>query len=294
MELQAPNLRLEQLRTPRARSMAIAGQLSVTANGRGSIKNPELQATARIPELQAHGQTVREINLNATVANHEARFTFDSQAAGSSIRAHGNIAFKDSYPIDAALDTPPFSLQPLFAMYAPAQAPDMKGQAELHATLRGPLRNWQQLQAQLTIPALQVGYDDLQLAATVPIRADFANGTLMLRPAELKGYGTDLHFEGELPVAGSASASLTMTGNMDLQLLRIAQPGMVSSGQLQFDIRSRGTRSNPAIDGQLASSTPRFSQPMLRSDLATLTACSRSPTSGWRLPSSRATLAAAQ
>jgi translocation and assembly module TamB len=249
--LQAPNLRLERLRAPRVRATAIAGQLSIMVNGRGTIKNPELQASARIPELQVRGQTVREINLNASLADREARFTFDSQVSGSAICAHGQIALKDGYPIDAALDTPPLSLQPLFAAYAPAQAPDMKGQAELHATLRGPLRHRQQLQAHLTMPVLQVGYQELQLAATAPIRADLANGALVLRPAELKGTGTDLRFQGEAPVAGNASASLTMTGNMDLKLLRILQPDLESSGQLQFDIRSQGSRSNPALAGQI-------------------------------------------
>ena len=86
-ELQAPALRLDQLRTPRARSLHLAGQLSLTVSGHGTVKDPELQATLRIPQLQMQGQTVSEVNLQASVAKHEGRFTLDSQAANTYPRA---------------------------------------------------------------------------------------------------------------------------------------------------------------------------------------------------------------
>ena len=250
-DLQAPNLRLERLRVPRAHGIAVAGQLSITASGGGTIKDPALQATARIPELRMRGETVRDINLNATVANHEVRFTFASQAANTSIHAHGNVSLKDDYPIEAALDTQLIPLQPLFAMYMPAEVPDLQGQAEVHATLHGPLRQREQLEAHVTIPTLQVGYQDLRLAASAPLRADLAHGLLTLQPAEIKGSGTDLRFQGAMPLTSNASASLSMTGNVDLRLLRIIQPDLESSGQAQFDIHSQGTRSNPNVQGQV-------------------------------------------
>ncbi len=250
-DLQAPNLRLERLRVTRAHGIAVAGQLSITASGSGTIKDPALQATARIPELRMRGETVRDINLNATVANHEVRFTFASQAANTAIHAHGNVSLKDDYPIEAALDTQLIPLQPLFAMYMPAEVPDLQGQAEVHAILHGPLRQREQLEAHVTIPTLQVGYQDLRLAASAPLRADFAHGLLTLQPAEIKGSGTDLRFQGAMPLTGNASASLSMTGNVDLRLLRIVQPNLESSGQAQFDIHSQGTRSNPNVQGQV-------------------------------------------
>ena len=55
-------------------------------------------------------------------------------------------------------------LQPLLAAYAPAQAAQITGQTEIHATVRGPLKNKQLLEAHLNVPTLgrdlQDGGDD--------------------------------------------------------------------------------------------------------------------------------------
>jgi len=42
-----------------------------------------------------------------------------------------------------------------------------------------------------------------------------------------------------------------LVGSADLRLLQILQPDLDSHGQLQFDIRSEGTKSNPNLQGQI-------------------------------------------
>ena len=247
----APNLTLVQLRTPRIKRLKLSGQLSISANGRGTLQNPEFQASIRLPELQVQGQTIRGLNLDASAANHEAQFTLGSQLANTSIRGQGKIALNDNYDASAQLETQDIPLKPLFTAYLPEQAPQMSGHTELHATLRGPLKNLQQLEAHLEIPVLQLSYESIELAATSPIRADYANGTVTLQPAEIKGTGTDLQFGGAVPIAANAPLSLGMTGNVDLRLLQILEPDVDSHGQLQFDIRSQGNRLNPNLQGQI-------------------------------------------
>ncbi len=119
------------------------------------------------------GQIIRDLKLDASAANHEAQFTLESQVANTSIRAQGKVALKDNYYAVAQLDTQGIPLQPLFAAYLPAQAPGINGHTELHATLRGPLKDRQHLEAHLTIPVFQVSYESIQLAASAPIRADY-------------------------------------------------------------------------------------------------------------------------
>jgi len=249
--LQAPHLLLDQLRAPRTKSLKISGQLSISASGSGTFQNPELQANASIAELQVQGQTIRGLKLDASAANHEAQFTLESQVADTSIRAQGKVALKDNYYAVAQLDTQGIPLQPLFAAYLPAHAPGINGHTELHATLRGPLKDRQHLEAHLNIPVFQVSYESIQFAAVAPIRADYANGVVTLQPAEIKGTGTDLRLQGDVPLAGSAPASLNLVGSADLRLLQIFEPDLDSQGQLQFDIRSRGDKSNPNVQGQI-------------------------------------------
>jgi translocation and assembly module TamB len=249
--LDAPRLILNQLRAARARRLKISGQLSISASGHGTLQDPELQANLSIPELQVGGQTIRDLKLDASAANHEAQFTLGSQLANTSVSAQGKVALKDNYYAVVQLDTPDIPLKPLFAAYLPEQAPEMNGHTELHATLRGPLKERQHLESHLEIPVFQVSYKTIELAAAAPIRADYSNGTVTLQPAEIKGTGTDLRFGGAVPLAGNAPASLKMTGNVDLRLLQILEPDLDSHGQLQFDIRSQGDKSNPNLQGQV-------------------------------------------
>ena len=139
----------------------------------------------------------------------------------------------------------------MFAAHLPAQAQAINGQTELHATLRGPLKDRQHLEAHLEIPAFQVSYESIELSAAAPIRADYANGVITLQLAELKGTGTALRMQGDVPLVGSAPATLSLVGTADLRLLQILEPDIESHGQLQFDIHSQGNKSNPDVQGQI-------------------------------------------
>ncbi len=249
--LDAPRLLLDQVRTLRARKLKVSGQLSISASGHGTLQNPELQASASSQELQVQGEAIRDLKLDASAANHEAQFTLGSRAAGTSIRAQGKVALKDNYYAVAQLDTEDIPLQPLLAVYLPEQAAEINGHTELHISLRGPLKDRQHLEAHLDIPVFQVSYEKITLAAAAPVRADYADGAITLRPFQITGTGTDLRFEGRVPLAGGAPASLNLTGGMDLRLLQILEPDLDSHGQLQFDIRSEGDRSNPNLHGQI-------------------------------------------
>ena len=85
-------------------------------------KIPNCKPAPASPELQVQGQTIRDLKLDASAANHEAQFTLESQAANTSIRAQGKVALKDNYYAVAQLDTQDIPLQPLFAAYLPEQA----------------------------------------------------------------------------------------------------------------------------------------------------------------------------
>ncbi len=249
--LQAPNLLLNQLQSPRAKTLKLSGQLSISASGHGTLQNPELQANATIPELQVQGQIIRDLKFDASAANHEAQFTLDAQAANTSVRGQGKVALKDNYYAVAQLDTQRIPLQPLFAAHMPTQSQAMNGQTELHATLRGPLKDRQHLEAHLEIPVFQVSYESIEIAAAAPIRADYANGVFTLQPAEIKGTGTALRMQGDVPLVGSAPVTLSLVGTADLRLLQILEPDLESHGQLQFDIHSQGNKSNPDVQGQI-------------------------------------------
>jgi autotransporter translocation and assembly factor TamB len=231
----------------------LAGIANLAANGRGNIHNPTLEANLSIPQLTVRGQQLNNIQLHSTVANHVANFTLGTQGLNTSLTGHGRVELAGDYNSDIALDTQRIPLGPIAAMLAPSQGGNINGQTELHAVVRGPLKNKQALEAHLNIPVLALQYKNtVQLGATGPIRADYAGGTLTLQPVHIQGTDTDLQARGVIPVVDkNAPVQLLLLGTVDLRLAELIDPEIASGGQLKFNIDSTGARANPDIQGKV-------------------------------------------
>jgi translocation and assembly module TamB len=246
------SIRLEQLQTIKARGLQIAGVLNLNASGSGTLDNPSLRADARIPQLRMKGQTISNLALQTNVANHVAQFALDSDVLQNTITARGRVNLAGDYAADVALDTRRIQLQPLVAVFAPDQAADLSGETELHATIRGPLKRKQQVEAHVSIPVLALDYKkSVQLGAAQPIRLDYVNGVLNLQRTALRGTGTDLQLQASVPLSGNQPMSLLALGTIDLSLAQIVSPGVTSSGQLRFDINSYGSSADPNLQGRI-------------------------------------------
>jgi len=269
--LQATNIQLQQLQSLRQRNLQVSGTLNLTASGRGTLKDPQGTASLTIPQLNVQQQQIRDVNFQGNVANHEAKFTLGSEIANTPLKAQGTVALTGDYYADLALDTPVIPLQPILAVYAPAQAASVSGQTEIHATVRGPLKNKTLLQAHLNIPTLGVNYRaavaagappaNLQIAAVKPIQADYVNGVVSLQPGEIKGTDTDVRFQGQMPLSGNAPATLKVQGAINLAIAEVFDPSLSSGGQVQFDIDAAGHNASENVEGQVRIVNASFSTP---------------------------------
>jgi translocation and assembly module TamB len=261
VNLRSTGIRLQDLDSVKAKNLQLNGTLTINVSGHGTLKDPALQASLEIPRLAVRNQNVNNIKLTAAVAEHRAKFNLDSEAVGIHAASQGTIQLTDDYFADITANTQPIQIQPLLAVYAPAQAADLSGQTEFHATLRGPLKHTDQLEAHLEIPQLTLNYkNSIKLAAAAPIHADYVRGTLDVKRSSIRGSGTDLTFQANLPSAKDAPVSILLQGSIDLRLAQMLSPDITSGGQLRFDIDSYGKRSDPTIQGQVKISNASFAQ----------------------------------
>jgi len=253
VQLQTRNFHLDQLEAIKARNISISGVMNLVASGRGTLDDPQLTASLDIPQLKAQGQTIDHLTLQANVGQHVANIALDTRAVNTNIRARATVQLTGDYVTNAVLDTQPIPLQPLVATYAPDQAEDVTGQTELHATLHGPLKRKESIEAHLVIPELSVHYKkSIDLAASGPIRADYVNGVLNLQRSGIKGTGTDLQFQGSLPLLDRTKpVALMLLGSVDLRTAQLFDPDITSSGQMQFNINSYGARTDPNFHGDV-------------------------------------------
>jgi translocation and assembly module TamB len=251
-QLTATGIRLEQLQAIKAQNINAKGVVSIQANGAGTFDNPQLDAKLQIPQIDVQDQKIADVNLQMNVANHLATANLTSAAVGTEIKANAKVGLTGDYPADATLDTQTIPLQPIFAIYAPAQADDLTGQTELHATLHGPLKNKNLLEAHVTIPTLKLAYSNtIQLAETSPIHVDYKDTKITLQRSGLKGTDTDLQFQGSMSTAKGAPVSLLLLGTVNLHLAQAFAPDIRSSGELKFNINSSGATDSPDVGGQV-------------------------------------------
>ena len=251
LNVQAQNFRLEKLQTVQSRNMQIAGAVNLNVNGEGTIKDPQLQATLDAPQIRVKDKTIPDIKLQTMVKDQVATIALDSAIAQAYVKAHGTVGIKAPYQADLQLDTGRIDFQPVLAIYAPTQAPDLSGQTELHATLRGPLAEKARLQAHVELPVLGLNYKQFQLAATKPIHVDYENGTVTVHPTSIRGTGTTIDAQAVVPVTTPKTATFLVKGNVDLQVAELFVSGLTSKGQLQFDVDSKRYGPGANLNGQI-------------------------------------------
>lgn len=251
-QLTSSGIAIDKLETVKSKDLGAAGTVAIHASGQGSFENPQLTASIQIPSLTIKNQQVADIKLNADLANHVANATLSSASMHTNIQAKARVNLTGDYQTDATLDTQNIPLQPIVAVYSPANATALSGATELHATVHGPMKNKAALEAHVTIPYLNLAYNNtIQLAATAPIHADYKDSVLTLQHSALKGTDTNLEFAGSVPVGRKGPMSLLLRGNINLQLAQMFDPDIRSSGEVRFNIDSHGVKNAGVIDGEI-------------------------------------------
>jgi translocation and assembly module TamB len=250
LHLNASDVALEKLEAIQAKNLAVKGTLTASANGKGTLDNPQLTATVQVPQLQFQQSVITGIKANLNVANHRAEATLNSNIQQSSLQAKADVNLDGrDYYTTATVDTTVLPVAALLAVYVPTLPTGLQGQMELHASLKGPLKDKSRMEAHLVIPTLNATYESVQIANNGPIRVDYANYVVSLQPSELKGTGTSIRFAGQVPLRGTGAMSLNAQGTINLRLLRLVSPDVRSSGTMALDIRTAGSTRNPQVTG---------------------------------------------
>lgn len=237
-------IHLDQFAALKARDIQANGVLSLSASGQGSFDNPELEATVQSPSLTVSNQTISALKLQLNLANHIANVAMTTTALNAPLAAKATVHLTGDYLTDASLNTPVLSLQPILALYS-NEASDISGQAQVQATVHGPIKNLKQLEAHVTIPVFNVAYQNtVHLAAPSPLQFNYRDGIIDVPPGAIRGTDTDLAFQGHIPLNSNQPMSLQLRGAVNLNIAQLFDPDVRSSGQIKLDINSNGIVAN--------------------------------------------------
>jgi len=251
VKLDFPPQEVSKLHSVQARNLPIKGKLGITANGAGTVDNPQINASVTMQQLQVRNTAVSQVKLDLAVANHNAKFLLASNGGPADLHGSGNVRLSPGYYTEASLDTNKFPLDPLLAIYMPSRPNGLTAETELHASIRGPLANRNKVEAHITIPTFDAKYQQLQLGTTGPVRIDYTNDMITLQPSGLKGTGTSFQFRGRVPLTSGNKIQVAAKGSIDLRLAQMLDPELQSGGKITLDIAANGTVKSPGMNGQI-------------------------------------------
>src|SRR3984893_14862759 len=251
VDVSGSRLKLEMLKTIQARNAGIAGVLTLSAKGHGTVTNPAFEANVNIANLKVRDQSIREIQAQLGVANQHANATLRANLEQTSIDAKGEVDLTGEHLANAKIDTGPIAIGFLLGSYMPSLGSNITAETELHATLNGPLINPARLQAHLEIPTLSLIHKSQQIKNARPLRISYTGGLIKIDDVEMKGSGTDVNLAGSISTSRTASMDLRLNGSLDLSMLKGFQQDLDSSGGVDVQLGAHGTLSSPQVQGNV-------------------------------------------
>jgi translocation and assembly module TamB len=250
-KLQVSKIDLSKSHTVQARNLPLKGVVTISADGAGTINDPQLAASVQIDQLQMRDTNFSRVQANLNVANHLAQLALNSGVGGAVLRGNAKVRLTPGYYTEASLDTSKFDIDPFLALYMPSRPAGLRGETELHLSVRGPATDKAKLEAHLTVPVLDASYQSLQIAAAAPIHVDYANSVLNVQPTNIKGTDTSLQFQARVPIGRPEAMAVSARGSVDLRLIQLLSPTVQSGGSIALDVNAKGTLKNPGVNGQI-------------------------------------------
>ena len=251
VKLQTSKIDLSKSHTVQAKNLPLKGVVTISVNGAGTVQNPQLTAAVQVQQLQLRDTKFTRLEASLEVANHIAKAAVNSGVGGATLHGGATVHLSPGYYTEASLDTSKFDVDPFLAMYMPSRPPGLRGETEVHISVRGPAADKSKLEAHLTVPVLNAGYQSLQIASTSPIHVDYAKSVLTLKPATIKGTGTSLQLQATVPVGKPGAMAVSAKGSVDLTLLQMFSPDVHSGGTIALDVNAHGTVDKPGVNGQV-------------------------------------------
>ena len=263
----------------------LGGVLQIVSDGAAEVhpKEPRLtlgrlNAEVKANGIAAQGKNFGDAEVTANTAAGRLNFTLTSDLAGAAIHGSGNAQLAGDYPIDARLSFQNVTWTRLDELLGAgsAEAPRFEAAADGEVTVRGPVRNTDQLNGSLRLTRLQVnnvpapganGSRPVVLQNRGPIAATLDRGVVRIESAHIAGPQTDIQATGAVPLRGQGM-SLTVNGNMDLAILQNFGRDITSSGNIVLATTVRGTVTEPLVNGTLELKNASFNYASLPNGIA--------------------------
>jgi translocation and assembly module TamB len=247
--LQGKGFDLASLKVRRSASLTVAGELSFTAAGSGTIDEPVINASLDVRNLVLGGEPEGNFHADAVTHGANLRLTTRSDFLHAQLDIEGGVFLRGEFPANLKVKFDRLDVDPLLHSF-------LKGRITGHSstagslTLTGPLKRPRDLSIQGDLEQLLVDIENVRIQNDGVIRFAMTERTLRLERFHLVGEGTDISATGSAELAGSGRLNMKAVGRVNLKSIQTINPDYLSAGLMTIDLTVGGTPASPDLQGQ--------------------------------------------
>ena len=254
-QLAGQNIRLSKIAYLTKNYPGYDATVSLKVNADGTVTEPNLKGQFSLSDIVAQGKALGELNATAHSTGSTVFYDIHSQLVGAGINASGQTVLTGDYPTQARLTLRGVDVARAVALFSPG-ATDASSAIDATLTVNGPAAKPQLLVADANFSSFAVTAQGITLKQTEPIRIGLRNGTVSIDSLHIQGPDTELTGHGTAVVLGDnnpegGALDLHTTGNVNLAIVHLVDPQLITSGKVTFDAGVAGRLKSPSLVGRV-------------------------------------------
>ncbi len=238
---------IPEIQTP---FLPIGGTLDFTLRGRGPLQSPSGEATLRAVNLKLGTEVQGNFNGELSSDGQRVRLTVASDLAHGKLAGDVSMGLSGSRVVAGRLTVSQFDLDPLIAAALHLKQLTGHSSADGFFTISGSQRDLDTIEVQADITRISFDYELVQLANDQDILVAYRRNEVRIVQAHIHGADTDFQLAGSARFDRDRPLRFTLTGGVNLQLVKGLLPDLKARGRAETNISVEGTMSRPRITGR--------------------------------------------
>jgi translocation and assembly module TamB len=230
--------------------LSVAGSADLEASGRGTVKEPIINAALRVRNLVLNNERFGDLRVDAITEGNDLRLQARTNFENAALQLDGRVRMRDQWPGQLTLVLSRLDVDPLIEAFLKTQVTGhsrLAGRLEVNGPLRQPLR----LNAVGELSEFVAELENIHLENQGPIHFSLANQALRLDQFHLVGDDTDFTARGTVQLAPPRRLDVRADGRVNLRLLQSFNRDLRSYGVATVAVNIGGILADPRLQGQL-------------------------------------------
>lgn len=243
-------IQLDKIQALQNPSLPLAGKLDFAVRGSGPLRTPAGQGDFHVLGLKIGTDEEGDFHGRIDSDGQAVRVALNSEGTHGQLQGQLSIGLSGDEEISGRLSAVQFDLDPLFS--AGLHLKNLTGHSVVDGnfTLAGALRKPDSIEVNADISRISLDYLFVSLQNDGPVQFIYHRNEIRIAQAHLHGPDSDFQISGSARFDRDRPVHVTVTGAVNLGLLKGMMPDMRAQGEANVNVAIEGTMSKPRITGR--------------------------------------------